>query len=172
MESPDTPWAKDIDIRITKPKLGSPHSAAIFFYELLKSEGVVSGRLIEIGGGHGRNAVFFAEKGFEVHCVDRDSVPDLDLHGITSHSHDIKDFWHFENNYFDFALDVSCYSKFSGGEKQNYRNELGRVLRSSGVFLLSVPEKEAEKIQKEFSGFKVHLTKDIGSYAVMVIGLP
>jgi len=172
METPDTPWAKDSDIRINKPKLAKPNSAAVFFHDLLKSEGIVGGRLIEIGGGHGRNAAFFAENGFEVHCVDLDSVPDLDLHGITTHSHDIRDFWHFEKEYFDFAMDVSCYFTLSDKEKQNYKNELARVLQPDGIFLLSIPEKEIEKIKKEFSGFKVHLVKNLDSNVVLVIGLP
>ncbi|VVC03938.1 Uncharacterised protein [Candidatus Bilamarchaeum dharawalense] len=168
METPDSPWARNQDIRVHKPKIEPPNQAAIFLYDFLRSKNISFGRMIDIGGGNGRNAVYFAERGFEVHCVDQDSIPDLDLHGVTSHSHSINDFWHFEREYFDVALDVCCYSRLSDAERHNYKNELKRVLQDGGFYLLSIPEKDAEKLKKEFSDFRVDLTKTIENQIVFI----
>ena len=172
METPDSPWAKNSDIRIRKPSVSPPHQAAIVFYDFLKSKNIFFGRLIDIGGGNGQNAVYFAERGFEVHCVDENSVPDLDLHGVTTHSHNIKDFWHFETDYFDVALDVFCYSKLTDSEKHNYKKELKRVLQSDGLFLLTVPVNETKKTEKEFSDFQIISTKTIENQSLLLMRLP
>jgi SAM-dependent methyltransferase len=172
METPDTPWAKDQDIRINKPKIDKPNPAAVFFSEFLTSKSIRSGRLIEVGGGNGRNAVFFAEKGFEVHCVDKDSIPDLDLYGVMPHSHNVGDFWHFEMDYFDAALDVSCYSCLSDTEKQNYRMELKRVVQNGGFYLLGVLGKDSKKIEKEFHDFQILSTKTIENQYLFLMRLP
>ncbi|MFH1520756.1 MAG: hypothetical protein ABID61_03865 [Candidatus Micrarchaeota archaeon] len=172
METPDTPWAKNDDIRIHKPKILPPHQAAIFFYEFLKSKHIVFGRMINLGGGNGQNTVYFAERGFEVHCVDKNHLQDIDLHGVTPHSHNIGDFWQFETDYFDIGFDVSCYVGLQDTDKKVYRNELKRVIQSDGLFILSIPEKDSEKIEKEFSDFRLELKKKIENQVLLIMRLP
>ena len=167
METPDTPWARNPDIRIHKPKIDNPDSSAVFFSEFLKSKSIRSGKLIEVGGGNGGNAVFFAEKGFEVHSADKVFLNDLDLYGVISHSHNVGDFWHFEDGYFNIAFDSSCYHTLSDNEKQNYHNELNRILDFGGFFFLSVPEQEAKKIK--IPGFQITLTKNIEDQVAFVL---
>jgi len=159
MECPDTPWAGTQDHRIKKKQLPSPSHAALFFLEFLKSKGIVRGRLIDIGCGNGRNAVYFAEKGFEVHAVDRSDevLKDLDLHGVMPHCHSVTDYWLFEDGFFNLAMDVLCYSSQDEPDyRERYMAELKRVLKPGAYLLLSVPAGYTkEKVEEEFPGFRV-----------------
>ncbi len=160
-ESPDVPWAKHIDERIKKEFTEPPSRAAFFLHAFLAATGVKGGRLIDIGCGNGRNSVFFAKEGFEVHAVDRsdDVLKDLDLHGVMPHCHSVTDFWLFEDSFFDIAMDIFCYCYQTDAEKKRlYRSELTRVLRPEGLYLLSVPSTcSVEEVEKEFEAFEVLL---------------
>lgn len=159
MESPDTPWARTHDGRMKRRPVPGPSRAAVFFMEFLKSEGIVRGKLVDIGCGNGRNAIYFAEKGFEVHAVDRSDevLKDLDLHGVMPHCHSVTDYWLFEDGFFDLAMDVLCYSEQDApGYRERYLSELRRVLKPGSYVLLSVPKGYTEaRVKKEFSGFEL-----------------
>ncbi|MEW6748598.1 MAG: class I SAM-dependent methyltransferase [Candidatus Micrarchaeota archaeon] len=159
MESPDTPWARSIDGRVKKKAVPSPSRAAVFFLGFLRLRGISQGRLVDIGCGNGRNAVYFAENGFEVHAVDRSDevLKDLDLHGVMPHCHSVADYWLFEDGFFDLAMDVLCYSEQDApGYRERYVAELKRVLKPGSYVLLSVPKGYTEaRVKKEFSGFAV-----------------
>lgn len=156
-ESPDVPWAKSSDSRIKKPFTTPPSRAAVFFLEFLRSKGIAGGRLVDLGCGNGRNAVFFADNGFEVHAVDKsdEMLKDMDLHGVMPHCHSVTEYWLFEDGSFDLAMDIFCYSEQSEDEKKKfYRDELKRVLKGGGYYLLSVPASYTRtRIIQEFSGF-------------------
>lgn len=160
MESPDLPWAKRDEGRIIRRPPEKPSRAAVFFLEYLQSKGVLPGKLIDLGCGTGRNAVFFAQNGFEVHAVDRSDeiIKDINFHGVMPHCHSVTDYWLFEDAYFDFAIDIFCFSEQDEpGRRGFYVNEMLRVLKHGAFVLLSVPlvSYSAEKIQREFEGFKV-----------------
>lgn len=167
METPDSPWAKDDNIRIHKPKTLPPHQAAIFFYEFLKSKHVVFGRMIDIGGGNGQNTVYFAERGFEVHCVDTIHLQDLDLHGVTSHSYNVGEYWQFETDFFDVGFDILCYANLSDAEKKVYQDELKRVLNPGAYFLLLTPKSE----ELETFGLNLLSTKKVGDQNIAIMQL-
>lgn len=164
MECPDTPWAGTHDHRIKKKKVAGPSNAALFFMRFLENEGIARGRLIDIGCGNGRNAIFFAENGFEVHAVDRSDevLKDLDLHGVMPHCHSVTDYWLFEDGFFDLAMDILCYSEQDEpGYRERYMGELRRVLKPGSYILLSVPlEYTKDRIEKEFSGFEIIKSED------------
>ena len=164
MESTDTPWAKSHDIRIKKKFDVPPSPAALFFHDFLKSRKIKRGRLVDLGCGNGRNAIYFASNGFEVHGVDiaGESIIDLDLHAVTPHCHSVTEYWLFEDDFFDQAIDILCYSEQpSGGDKRtSYRNELKRTLKQSGFYLLSIlssgnPNNSKKPIEKEFFEFEI-----------------
>ncbi len=163
-ESPDVPWAKHIDERIKREISEPPSGAAFFLHAFLAGQGVKGGRMVDLGCGNGRNAVFFAKEGFEVHAVDRsdDILKDLDMHGVMPHCHSVTDYWLFEDSFFDIAMDIFCYSTITDPEKKDlYRGELMRVLRKDGIFLLSVPDGWAiDEVKKEFAGFEVMLSEN------------
>ncbi|MCI0503585.1 class I SAM-dependent methyltransferase [Candidatus Micrarchaeota archaeon] len=160
MESPDVPWAKREDGRVKKRLDEKPSRAAVFFLEFLESKGVRRGRLIDLGCGAGRNAVFFAEAGFEVHAVDRseDVLKDIDLHGVMPHCHSVTDYWLFEDDFFDFALDIFCFcEQEDSGRRAFYLAEMLRVLKQGGYLLLSVPSDafQKETVGAMFEGFEI-----------------
>ncbi len=159
MESPDTPWAAERDGRVRKKLDEQPSRGVVFFLGFLRSNGISRGRLIDIGCGRGRNAAYFAEGGFEVHAVDRsdDVLKDIDLHGVMPHCHSVTDGWFFEDGFFDLAMDIFCYSEQPEGGRAKYREELMRVMKCGGYFLLAVPAEAGarDSLAREFSGFEI-----------------
>ncbi|MFN7991305.1 MAG: class I SAM-dependent methyltransferase [Candidatus Micrarchaeia archaeon] len=158
-ESPDHPWAKDHDSRLKRNLDEPPSPSARFFFDFLCSKGVFRGRMLDLGCGNGRNAVFFAQHGFEVHAVDRSDevLKDLDMHGVMPHCHSVTEYWLFEDAFFDLAMDIFCYCEQKEEEKRRfYRSELMRVLGAGGYYLLSVPFSQ-KKLESEFTddGFAV-----------------
>jgi len=159
MESPDVPWAKRDDARVKSRRADAPCRAALFFMEYLRSSGISSGKMIDIGCGSGRNAIFFAQSGFEVHAVDHSEevLKDMDLHGVMPHCHNVTDYWLFDDDFFPLAMDILCYGDEPDEKHRiSYRRELMRVMRRGGLFLLSVERRISRgRIEDEFSGFEV-----------------
>ncbi len=179
MESPDVPWAKRDDGRIRRRMGEAPSRAAVFFVEFLASKGIRSGRLVDLGCGIGRNAVYFAENGFEVHAVDRSDevLGDLDLHGVMPHCHSVTDSWLFDDEFFDLAADVFCFSEqVEHDGKSFYARELMRVLKRGGYFLISVPAGKAiGHVLGHFPGFELAASEEsedvLGRRAVRTLNL-
>lgn len=159
MENPDVPWLRNYESRSPKPFTTPPSPAAVFFMNFLRSKGVrtAGAKLADIGCGSGRDSVYFARNGFEVHAIDRDgaAMGGIDLHGVRAHCHSVTDSWMFEDAFFDFAIDVLCYSgvRDAGGRK-TYASELMRTLKPGGYCLLCVPDgpRAVEELEKEFAG--------------------
>lgn len=183
MENPDTPWLREYEGRNPKPFTLRHSPAAVFFLKFLKSKGAhTSGaKLADIGCGSGRDSVFFARNGFEVHAIDRDSsvTEGLDLHGVRVHCHSATDSWLFEDAFFDFAIDVLCYGqgKDAGGKKF-YRRELKRTLKPGGYYLVCVPAPPASspasagrRVAEEFAGFRPVASEESEDCGVRVISV-
>jgi len=175
MENPDTPWLREYEGRRPKPFDTPPSPAAVFFLEFLKSKGMrtAGAKLADIGCGSGRDSVFFARNGFEVHAIDRDSsaTGGLDLHGVRVHCHSAMDAWLFEDAFFDFAIDVLCYGQEQdAGGRALYRRELKRTLRPGGYYLVCLPA--ASAMAGEFVGFTTVASEesdDLGGRVLSVI---
>lgn len=161
MENPDTPWLRNYESRTPKPFTSRPSPAAVFFLRFLKSAGAPPGaKLADIGCGSGRDSVFFARNGFEVHALDKDAsaMQDIDLHGVKQHCHSATDAWLFEDGFFDLAMDVLCYSEVQdAGSRKTYVSELRRTLKQGGFYLLCIPDGPgaADAARKEFAGFGI-----------------
>jgi len=157
-ECPDVPWGTDDDDVDIAPAFNEqPAKAAVFFLEFLKSKRIATGRIVDLGCGKGRNAIFFVKNHFEVHAIDHkdEMLKDLELHGVKAYCQDVTDFLLFEDRFFDLAMDVHCYDLQQPERRKNYRSELRRILSPQGYYLLSVRNMSKEEIEKEFSDFEI-----------------
>jgi len=161
VESPDVPWARNHDERGVPPRFDAlPSRAAMFFHSFLGSSNIRSGSIADLGCGNGRNAVYFAQSGFEVHAIDcsEDAVDGLDRYGVYPYCQDLAECWLFGDSAFDLAMDVFCYSQEPDKDRRlAYRRELMRTLKPEGYFLLAVPAMLFPKtaIEKEFAEFLI-----------------
>ncbi|MBI5047234.1 class I SAM-dependent methyltransferase [Candidatus Micrarchaeota archaeon] len=164
MESPDIPWAKRHDDRPAPKEFSEPpDQAAVFFHEFLKLKNLTSGKLADVGCGNGRNAIYFAKEGYEVHAIDHNSslVKDLDMYGVNAYSFSLFDYWFFEDGFFDFIIDSGCHSnEIVLTKKEIYVSEVKRVLKKGGFYLLastSYPIEIEKGFENDFieSGFEI-----------------
>lgn len=108
-----------------------------------------NGSALDIGCGTGRNSLYLAEQGFDVSSID--FLPDVvqrlriqsQSRGLSSYIHtycaNVTEVWPFDNDAFDIAIDTFCYKHQVTDEgKRIYRQELARVLRKGGFYLLTL----------------------------------
>lgn len=121
-----------------------PARAAV---EWFKREGKT--RLLELGSGQGRDTLFFARSGFQVHALDytataveaiRDKAGQLGLsESVTALQHDIRQPLPFTDESFD-----ACYSHMhycmalTTSELEFLSREVWRVLRPGGLHIYTV----------------------------------
>ena len=126
------------DTGITPPEL----------VELVESGQIPSGRALDIGCGTGTNAVFLAQRGFEVVGTD---VAWLAIRRARRKARDAgvsAAFWVSEavklgtpggpplREPFDLAVDIGCFHTIQAGHQPAYGSMLRRVLREGGYYLL------------------------------------
>ncbi|MCL2619449.1 MAG: methyltransferase domain-containing protein [Defluviitaleaceae bacterium] len=120
----------------------NPSWSAVKAAEFFKANGVKS--ILELGGGQGRDAIFFAEQGFNVHVLDysdkgldaiQERSQSLGLsHLITTTKHDARQKLPFNDSIFD-----ACYSHmffcmaFTMNQLENINKEILRVLKPQGI---------------------------------------
>lgn len=105
--------------------------------------------VLDAGCGNGRNAIYLAGKGCEVHAVDfseealgylkhRAHAAGL-LDSIHVHNLALREHWPFPDDHFGLVLDsyVFCHIVDSS-EQEAYRHELRRVIRASGMLYSAV----------------------------------
>jgi len=126
---------------------GEPSHPARAAAELFEKEGKTT--LLELGGGQGRDTLFFAHAGFRVHVLDySESAVDAiaekarqqGLGGvITALRHDVRDHLPFDDESFD-----GCYSHMlfcmalTTAELEFLSAEVRRVLRPNGLHVYTV----------------------------------
>lgn len=130
-----------------------PSKALVLFSELI---GFHTGlKVLDAGCGIGRNSVYLAQKGCEVHAVDFSEIALKTLDELASQAgvrENIKPYnwaleesFPFENNSFDLVLDSYVFCHFTDNNlKQYYRDELHRVTKSGGVVFSSLFSVEDE----------------------------
>lgn len=139
-------WEKTLT---RKPEMfgSEPSQPARAAAELFEKEGKT--RILELGGGQGRDTLFFARAGFKVHVLDySDSAVDAIAQkaqqlglaaSVTALRHDVRDPLPFADESFD-----GCYSHMlycmalTTAELEFLSAEVRRVLRPNGLHIYTV----------------------------------
>lgn len=155
--------------------LGSPHfqalasdkpsNAAIRFTEYLRKNQIpFVGKVLETGCGMGRNSNYLAGLGFEVTGVDISDVAITEARkraavanlSVQYRELDVSTAWPFVDQSIDYVLDLGTSHLLTMKELQVYREELLRVLKLDGKFLLYTldrsKDQESQKLLKEAPG--------------------
>ena len=114
--------------------------------ELFRKNG---SKILELGGGYGRDTIYFVENGFHVYVLDfsdtgldliKQKAEELNLsENITTLQHDVRDALPFEDESFD-----GCYSHMlycmalTTKELEFLSDEIRRVLKSGGLNIYTV----------------------------------
>jgi ubiquinone/menaquinone biosynthesis C-methylase UbiE len=129
----------------------TPSKALLLFAEILRFEEI--GKVLDIGCGNGRNAVYLAQKGREVHALDFSHVALRETQRAALRA-GVEDKIHlykcslfqglpFKDESFDLLVDSYVFCHFTDDAfKHAYRQELRRVARPGGKIFCSVFSKE------------------------------
>ena len=165
----ETTFAQGPDMFGKEASLPARKAAALF-----KQEG--KNKLLELGGGQGRDTVFFAQNGFEVHVLDytESAVEAIEqkahvsgvARSITAMRHDVRNRLPFDDETFD-----ACYSHMlfcmalTTSELEFLSSEVRRVLKPGGLCVYTVRNTKDPHYRKgthrgedmyEVGGFIVH----------------
>lgn len=126
-----------------------PSGSVEDFVRFLSDHNVHSGTAIDIGCGMGRNALYLAALEFNVRAMDfvSEAIDLLALRArerglqnrVRGYCHDVTTPWPFDDRSADVAVDTFCYKhQVTDDRKSVYRQELSRVLKPGGFFLLTL----------------------------------
>ncbi|WP_068467959.1 class I SAM-dependent methyltransferase [Candidatus Protochlamydia phocaeensis] len=128
-----------------------PSQAVIHFMQFLEEQHKTAGPILDLGCGKGRNSLYFAEKGFDTFSIDLLPENSLFIQELASklklplkaYCQSVTDPLPFAAKTFESAIDIFCY-KHQTDEQQRfqYRQELHRVLKDDGFYLLSLASYE------------------------------
>lgn len=101
------------------------------------------GRALDLGAGTGTNMLTLARSGWDVEGVEyafiaaRRARRKLEKEGFTDEIY-IKDAARldFLKNSYDLILDIGCFHTLNHLKKENYRNQVARLLRKGGTLLM------------------------------------
>jgi SAM-dependent methyltransferase len=120
-----------------------------FLYPYIKN--YKQGLVLDIGCGLGRNSMFMAKQGFNVIAMDfvQDNIDSIAKDSMQNHlpinaiCADINHKWHVPDSTIDIAMDNFCYKhQIDVGIRKFYRQELYRVLKDDGIYLISLASKD------------------------------
>lgn len=125
----------------------APSEAAVMAAEQFRKRGIKT--ILELGGGQGRDTLYFAQKGFKVYVLDytysgistiQEKAEKLGLsNSVVALQHDVRNPLPFQDDFFE-----GCYSHmlfcmaFTTNEIKILAKEVKRVLKPNGVNIYSV----------------------------------
>lgn len=125
---------------------------------------VATGKALDLGCGYGRAAIYMAKLGWEVDAIDfvPEALQEASARAtrqnveVNFHRSQVTDLDYLEGPY-DFALDVGCGHNLDSVGFQKYHNELKRLIRQNGVFMLfsRIQEDAGAKSEDGPSGIEV-----------------
>lgn len=117
-------------------------------------------KVVDIGCGKGRNAIYLAQLGYEVYgldyiqeaidCTKKSAKKDKLLTKVHLYTQDLGKKWPFKDNFFDLAVD--CFASIdieTLRDRKKYKSELFRTLKSGGYALVMVVSTKDE-IEKKY----------------------
>ncbi|WP_240778460.1 class I SAM-dependent methyltransferase [Shewanella polaris] len=124
-----------------------PSDAAVKAVEIFKKEGKTN--VLEIGGGQGRDTMFFAENGIcvqvldycqsGVHAITKKAENNALSQLVTARCHDIRNPLPYENDSFDACFSHMLYCMaLTTNELEFLSSEIKRVLKPSGLNIYTV----------------------------------
>ena len=125
----------------------SPSFAAIAASKVFKRENV--NNILELGGGQGRDSLFFARKGFRIDVLDysysgiatinkKANILNLSQF-IIAKCHDVRKSLPFKDESFDSCFSHMLYCMaFTTNELENLSKEINRVLKPGGLNIYTV----------------------------------
>lgn len=123
------------------------------------------GRALDLGCGYGRAAIYMASVGWQVDAVDfipeaiKEATERAKKAGVNVRFHVAEvTSLDFLSSPYDFALDVGCAHSMDELDLRRYRDQLHRLLRPGGIFLLfarlcnrELPEENSSPADSESS---------------------
>lgn len=132
------------DTFASKPQMfgTDPSIAAIKAVEILNNNGVR--KILELGGGQGRDTLYFAQQGFEITVIEytaagiqaiEERAKELEVsHLVTPVRHDVRQAFPFEAEHFDACFSHMLYCMaLTTPELSFISAETSRVLKSGGL---------------------------------------
>lgn len=151
-------WEKEHTTSETLPSLssGGPSTSVIEFAQYLQTQNIpVPQRIVDIGCGKGRNALYLAQLGYIIYAMDyiefalehcKKKAEALNVHDrIHLYHTELDTTWPFESNFFDIAID--CFSSIDIETLEGrtiYKKEMLRTLKPGGYALVAVVSIEDE----------------------------
>ncbi len=136
--------------------------------EYFETKMVSSGKVLDLGCGPGRNALYLAENGFLVDAVDQ-SEEGLNWAKERSvekkmHVNFIKDNifeMNFEEGTYDLVYDSGCFHHIPPHRRMNYINLVQRALKPGGYFALTCFVEGGELGGSDISDWEVYRGKSM-----------
>lgn len=154
-------WQKEHQNVTNLPAMAQdqPSTSVVAFIDYLRGKVSPPAKVVDIGCGKGRNAIFLAKLGFEVYGMDyiqqaldhtkQKAIQNNLLDKIYLYNTSIDEKWPFKDNFFDLSID--CFSSIdieTKGGREIYRQEMFRTLKPAGYAMVAVVSIDDE-IEKE-----------------------
>lgn len=134
-----------------------PEKSLVDFVRFLKVKGITLGKMLDLGCGQGRNAIYFAKRGFFVYGIDMSKKAVIKANELAGKLRLAKRTNFMVGNIvslpykagvFDLAIDITTFQYLKKEEQEKYVEEVVRVLKPVAYYFLSA---FSYRFIKEFS---------------------
>jgi SAM-dependent methyltransferase len=173
-------WEREYKNPLLVTKNEGPQADTLRFLKFLRKEEkykVEDKIILDLGCGTGRNANYLAERGNKVIGIEisktalnlaKQRAIDLEV-DVDYRLGDIGEPYKIEDNYVDMAIDVTSSNSLNEKGRENYLNEVNRVLKNGGYFFVRALAKDANKNVKNL--LKISPGIEYDTYVIKEIGL-
>ncbi len=114
----------------------------------IKTRTLSSGKFLDLGTGHGTQAIQLAKQGFDVTATDLSENAILKAKNLSNEVNFVKDDFmnsKLQDNEFNFIFDRGCFHVFDIPQRATYVEQIKRILNKNGILFLkcmSIDEKD------------------------------